>query len=87
MAKAQIPLAKNLKSAEEYFIAEANALRAVHGTPWIFVGVAVMIDYLATLEKGSRAVDRCLKARVSSGKGFSYIQSISIEAVVLARSI
>ncbi len=55
MAKAQIPLAKNLKSAEEYFIAEANALRAVHGTPWIFVGVAVMIDYLATLEKGSRA--------------------------------
>ena len=33
------------------------------------------------------AVDRCLKARVSSGKGFSYIQSISIEAVVLARSI
>lgn len=49
-----LPVAK-LKTAESYFIAEANSLRAMKGTPWIFIGIASMIDALASLELGSKA--------------------------------
>lgn len=71
-----LPIAK-LKTAENYFIAEANSLRAMKGTPWIFIGIATMIDYLASLETGGSAgraeyislIRRHFPARY---KGFKY---------------
>ena len=50
----KLPIAK-LSEAEKYFIAEAKSLQAMKGTPWIFIGIATMIDYLARLEKGKAA--------------------------------
>lgn len=41
-----------LKAGRNYLVAEANSLRAMRGTVWIFIGISTLIEYAARLEKG-----------------------------------
>jgi hypothetical protein len=56
MPTTYIPV-KGLKVAKQYLLNEAGYLLNMQGSPWAFVGVAVMIDHCARLRNGGRTVD------------------------------